>query len=148
MHRTFWAVLAAGTILTLLAGAAAAQSAMEATPTAIPLDSERTIGGVGFACTGIGQEKSDPRWAAYPVRLEFSNPAGDLLANVAVTLAGASGAVIATVTCEGPWILLHPAAGSYKVDAWLPGKGFEHQVTTFSPPAHGQKIVGLRFPEA
>jgi hypothetical protein len=129
------------------AGGAWSRQAPPPSPTPIPLDTEQTIGGMGFACTGIGQEKDDPRWTAYPVRLEFSNPAGDLLANAAVTLSTASGQTIATVKCEGPWILLRPAPGAYKADAWMPGTGLHHHTATFSAPAGGHEVVDIRFPE-
>ena len=149
MKRSFIAlsVLLAGALITA-AGTAAPQSDSTATPTAMALDTEQTIGDIGVACTGIGQSKDDPRWKAYPTRLEFSNPAGDLLANVAVTVSTPSGRSLASVSCEGPWILVRAAPGTYKVEAWMPGTAFKHQTTTFSASAKGLRIVGLRFPEA
>jgi len=143
-----WRFARLGLTAALLAAAGVAASQTEPTPTAISLDTEQTIGDIGVGCTGIGQSKDDPRWKAYPIRLEFANPAGDLLANVAVTLSTGSGRVLATVTCEGPWVLFRGAPGTYKVDAWMPGQGFKHQMGTFSPPASGLRIVSLRFPES
>ncbi len=147
MRVGHWRGLALAAALASVAGGAHPQTDAPASVTRIALDGEQTIGGVGFACTGIGQEKDDPRWASYPIRLEFSNTAGDLLANVAVRLSTRSGQLIGDVQCEGPWILLRPPPGTYKADAWMPHLDFPHRTAIFSPPAHGLKIVELRFPE-
>jgi len=129
------------------AGGAWALSAPPGSPAVVPLDTESGFGTLNVACTGIGQSKDDARWKAYPIRLEFSNPGGDLLANEAVTVSTRSGQTLATVSCEGPWILLRGTPGVYKVDAWLPGSGAKHQSGTFSMPASGLRIVSLRFAE-
>ena len=116
-------------------------------PTAVPLDSEASFAGLQFACTGVGQSKDDPKWKAYPVRFEFSNPAGDLLANGAVTIAK-GGASLATISCEGPWILMRPtdaARGEYRVTGWLPGQGYRPLTQAFTVPSGGQRVIDLRF---
>lgn len=59
------------TIAALAAAAALAGGALQ--PLALPVDQETSIGGVPVACTGLGQTKLDPRWARYPVRVEFSD---------------------------------------------------------------------------
>jgi len=52
-----------------------------------------TIGGVDTVCTGIGEEaQKDPRWLAYPVRIEFSNGGAQYLSGAHVELTTASGA--------------------------------------------------------
>ncbi|MEO7026493.1 MAG: hypothetical protein ABI056_02970 [Caulobacteraceae bacterium] len=144
-------------VLALDVGGAMSQSsaaAPETAPIVVPLDSEATVGGLRVACTGVGQSKDDPRWKAYPIRIEFSNPAGDLLANGAIKVSNPAGAVLASVSCEGPWILLRPAGvvtgakAAYRVAGWLPGKGYPSQTATFVTPASGQRIVDLRFPDA
>lgn len=116
-------------------------------PVRIPLDGERTIGGVAIACTGIGQEKSDPRWLAYPVRVEFSEPAGDYLADEALSVTDHAGRTLAKVACEGPWILLRPEApGEYRFSGWVPGNPGGARGGAFHIPLKGQIRLVLRFP--
>jgi hypothetical protein len=140
------------TTITLAAIAAAALGAAsahaQADPVRVPLDGEQVVGDVQVGCTGIGQEKDDPRWKAYPIRVEAANPGGDLLANMAVSVSGQDGAVLASVTCAGPWIMLKPPPGVYTLEGWLRGGNVKHQVATVSPPASGQKIVTLIFPKS
>jgi len=143
--KSLWTAIAA-TAAASLGGPLLAHA--EIAPVAIPLDGEQMVGDVGVGCTGVGQEKDNPRWKAYPIRVEAANPGGDLLANVEILLSGKGGAEIARVTCAGPWIMLKPAPGTYKLEGWLPGGGLKHQVTSFSPPASGQKIVTLYFPQS
>ena len=118
-------------------------------PARIPLDGERTIGGVAIACTGIGQEKADPRWLAYPVRVEFSKPGGDYLADEALSVMDHSGHTLASVACEGPWILLRPEApGEYRFKGWVPGGAGGQRGGTFHVPLKGQIRLVLQFPGA
>jgi hypothetical protein len=117
-------------------------------PVRIALDSEQVVGNVAVGCTGVGQSKDDPRWKAYPIRVEASNPAGDLLANVAITLSGKGGAALASVRCAGPWVLLKPPPGDYHLEGWMPGSDLKHQFAPVSPPAGGQTIVTLVFPQS
>jgi hypothetical protein len=117
-------------------------------PVTIPLDGEQVVGDVSVGCTGVGQEKDNPRWKAYPIRVEAANPGGDLLANMAVSLSGKDGAVLATVKCEGPWIMLRPSPGTYRLEGWLPRQGLAHQIASITAPASGQKIVTLVFPQS
>jgi hypothetical protein len=138
-HRRAAAALAA--VLSLAAATAIAQ------PTRVALDHEATIAGVGVACTGIGQTKNDPKWLAYPVRVEFAGAGGDYLANETLMLSDAKGAQLLAVSCEGPWILLKLAPGrSYKVDGQV-GRTAEVTVSaTVKAPSHGQAVVVLNFP--
>ena len=130
----------------VMAASATVALAQTAAPIAIPLDKEQSVGGIDVGCTGIGEAKNDARWKAYPIRVEAANMAGDLVANVAISLSKAAGDALATVSCEGPWIMLRAAAGSYRFDAWMPGETFKHQTGTFSLPTKGQRIVSIRFP--
>jgi hypothetical protein len=129
-----------------LGGAPLAHS--QADPVRIPLDGEQVVGGVQIGCTGVGQSKDDPRWKAYPIRVEASNPGGDLLANVAISLSGKDGALLASVRCAGPWVMLKPPPGAYQLEGWMPGSGLKHQTAPVSPPASGQKTVTLIFPQS
>jgi hypothetical protein len=141
------------TLSTALACAAAALGApllahTQDAPVAIPLDGEQVVGGVAVGCTGIGQEKDDPRWKAYPIRVEAADRGGDLLANMEIVLSGKGGAELARVTCAGPWIMLRPAPGAYRIEGWLQGGGPEHRIASVSPPSRGQRIVTLVFPRS
>ena len=143
--KSFWMAIAATTVATLGAPwLACAQTA----PVRIPLDREQSVGGVMVGCTGIGQEKDNPRWNAYPIRVEASNPAGDLLANFALAVSGKGGGSLATVSCAGPWIMLKPPAGDYTLDGWIPGSALKHQSASVSPPATGQRVVAMYFRES
>ena len=128
----------------LVAGHAASQ---DGPVRASPLDSERTVDGVDVGCTGIGQSKNDPRWNAYSVRVEFSNPAREYLANGAVEVFDPSGHSLTAVRCEGPWVLLRLPPGAYKVKGWLVGQAAEPRESSFHPPAKGQMRLILTFPD-
>jgi len=125
---------------------ARADGVAEAPAVALPLDQERNVDGVGVACTGIGQTKADPRWLAYSVRLEFSNPAREYLANEAVAVSDPSGRRMVAVSCEGPWILVKLPAGAYRATAWLPRSPESPVSASFRAPAKGQLRVVLQFP--
>jgi hypothetical protein len=121
-----------------MAGAAAAQ------PTRAPLDGSIVIAGVEVGCTGIGQTKNDPKWLAYPVRLEFADPSHAYLANERVILIAPGGERLFEVACEGPWILMKlPPGRPYKVIAEVPGA--PPQTAVIRAPAHGQQRVVLTF---
>ncbi len=57
--------------LALIAGLSAVATPAVADP--VPMDTPLPIDGGEMVCTGIGSGKDDPRWADYPVRIEFSN---------------------------------------------------------------------------
>jgi hypothetical protein len=140
MLRTTFALCAPAASLALAASAAAA-------PTAVPLDGEATVGGVGVGCTGIGESKLDPKWQAYPVRVEFSDANNAYLANEVLTVRNASGAELLTVFCEGPWILLKLPPASYSVVGRVPGTSAQPRTANFRPPSHGQMRLVLKFPD-
>lgn len=113
----------------------------------LPMDTPVPINGVEAVCTGIGSGKDDPRWAEYPVRVEFSNGAAQYLAGVHLELASGHGS-IASLDCDGSWVLFRLPRGSYKVTAELTGQpaAGPHMAaftTTGSPP---QKRVEVQFP--
>ena len=135
--------LAAIGLFALIAAPAVAQEA----PVRLPLDAQRNIGGVAIACTGIGQEKSDPRWQAYPIRVEFAAPGGDYLSDEALSVMDHAGKTLASVSCEGPWILLRPEApGAYSFKGWVPGNPAPARGGSFRIPAKGQARLVLTFP--
>jgi hypothetical protein len=116
----------------------------------MPMDTPTSIGSVQAVCTGVGQgAEDDPRWASFPIRLEFSNKGAQYLSGVHVDLSSAGGKPLGSLDCDGPWVLLGVSPGTYKVSATLlaqPGGGTAS--TTFTTAASGQKRVGLQFPLA
>jgi hypothetical protein len=111
------------------------------------MDTPVPVNGVETVCTGIGSGKDDPRWTEYPVRVEFSNGAAQYLAGVHVELASKHGP-IASVDCDGSWVLFRLPAGTYRVTAQLTGQaGAQPHSATFTtsgnPP---QKRVEVQFP--
>lgn len=118
------------------------------TPVQLQLDTETTLGGIGVACTGIGSSKDDPRWSAYPVRVEFANPEHEYIIGAIVTISDMKKAPIVTVSCPGPWLLLKlPDRSSYRLDAYLSDVSTPPQSRVVKAPAQGQIRVVLTFPE-
>jgi hypothetical protein len=141
MTLAAWVMLAAATPAPAPETAASAE-----TPVKMGWDSEMTIAGVGLACTGIGGTKDDPKWLAYPLRIEFANRAREYLINATVALSDDKGAKLFTVTCPGAWLLLKvPSPAPYRVDALVNGRAAP--TTTVKSPAKGQQRVILVFPE-
>jgi len=112
----------------------------------LPMDNPITLDGIEAVCTGIGSAEDDPRWKAYPIRVEFSNGGAQYLAGAHVTLTS-GGKILASFDCSGSWVLFKLKGGAYKVSASLkdePNAGTHS--ASFSPPASGQKRVVIRFP--
>ena len=134
--------------LAALAIAAGALPA-KADPTPVQLNGEATLGGIGVACTGIGQSKDLPKWLAYPVKLVFADPKGLLLADVIVAVADAKGAPLLEMHCAGPWVLLKlPPRTAYKVEARLTQPGPAPRTATIKAPTQGQATFVITFPDA
>ena len=113
----------------------------------LPMDRPVTIDGITTVCTGIGDEaQNDPRWKAYPIRVEFSNGGAQYLAGAHVTLKDAGGATLVSIDCSGSWVLFQLEPGHYTVSATLLyHKDQPERSARFSPPARGQKRVVLEF---
>jgi hypothetical protein len=113
----------------------------------MPMDRPVSVNGTEAVCTGVGDRaEQDPRWLAYPVRIEFSNKGAQYLSGAHVDLATGSGHTIASVDCDGAWVLFRVPPGIYKVSASLlsqPGGGMAR--ATFAAPASGQKRIVLDF---
>ena len=131
---------ASGLAALALAGAARADQ--------MPMDTPVTMNGVETVCTGIGDEaQADPRWKAYPARIEFSNGGAQYLSGVHLSLASAGGKTITTLDCAGAWVLFRLPPGNYKITANLLGQqGAAPRSITISPPASGQKRFVIQFP--
>ncbi|HWF76960.1 MAG TPA: hypothetical protein VN694_07250 [Caulobacteraceae bacterium] len=139
-------------VLSTFAGVAAAAllgTVAQAEPTAVPLNGEATVGGVQVGCTGIGQSRHDPKWAAFPVRIDFAKPNGHFLADVEVTLSRADGTEMADVSCQGPQVLFKLPAGSYRVEGRLTkSPNAKPQTATVTAATSGQRVTTLRFRDA
>lgn len=136
-------------VLTLTALPAVA-IAQPSPPVPVPLDGQAVIDGIEVGCTGIGSDaRSNPRWQAYPIRVEAAEVGGDYLAYETVTLAQAGGPPILSVRCEGPWVLFRlPAGRAYNVEGRAdgPAGGGATASAHFRVPSQGQARVVLRFP--
>ena len=107
-------------------------------------DQLTTLNGVESVCTGVGSAKDNPAWSAYPIKLTFSNLAGENEANehVAVTQ---NGKLVMDTDCDAPWLLIKAPAGRYDVTATLSGGSTAH--ASFSTGGSGaQQAVNLAFP--
>ena len=104
--------------------------------------------GVQAVCTGVGSAKQDSRWAAYSVRVVFSNRASQYIVGEHVVLSQA-GKQIAVLDCGAPWILLKLPEGSYSLKVTLPDQaGVLARGATFtSKEGASQQRVGIMFPE-
>jgi hypothetical protein len=138
------AAAAAAAMLALVgAGRASAQ------PVQVALDQEATVGGVGVACTGIGQTKDDPKWRAYPVLVEFARPSGDYIAGETLSVADSRGHALLEVSCEGPWILLKLTPGQrYVLSATAANSSDPAKQASIRAPSHGQARSVFTFPAA
>ena len=102
-------------------------------------------GGVEIACTGIGSEHDDPQWKSWPIRIEFSNGAGQFLLGEHVTLSKGS-QQIANFDCAANWVMLRGPMGDYTAVASLTDHPGATHSAHFSPPSSGQKVVEIQFP--
>ncbi|MGZ3272525.1 MAG: hypothetical protein ACXU82_04325 [Caulobacteraceae bacterium] len=112
------------------------------------VDQEVAVSGVQLACTGIGDTRNDPKWAAYPIRVEFSNANNEYMTDAVIALVDAKGQAVLVVRCDSPWLLIKPPPGSYAVYSRLMGSTAQPRSARFAVPVRGQKRVVLQFPDA
>jgi len=124
--------------------AGAVLGAAMATIAAAAADKEKTYQGVGYACTGIGDERNDPRWAAYPAKVMLTTKGGAFVADGQITIQDAQGKTVLETTCDAPWLLVRLAPGRYQVTAKVADYT---QKGTLIVPAKGQGTLTLRFAE-
>ena len=102
--------------------------------------------GIKYACAGVGKaSRSDPRWASFPVKLQFAAANGDFLGDPDVTVTDSSGKQVFTAQCNGPWVLIELPAGSYKVHA-TGQKGQYAKDFAISVKAGAQTSKTIRLP--
>ena len=129
----------------MLAVIAAAALAAAIQPTVVAVDTETTVGGVPVACTGIGLDaRNEPRWQAYPLRVELSNAINEYLAGGVVTVRAVGGAPLLSARCDAPWLLLRLPPGRYAIQAEAEGSTMK-PAAAVTPPASGQMRVVLQF---
>jgi hypothetical protein len=126
--------------------ALAASVSGQAGAAALPMDAPVKVGAVTAVCGGVGSDKDNGQWSAYPIKLEFSNTAGQFVSGENVKLTNQAGATIAEFDCTGPWVLLQLPKGSYGASATVAGSANPPRSVKFSPPATGQKRVEIQFP--
>lgn len=132
-------------LLTALLAAAASGAAMADDVRVLPWDEPTEVAGYELACTGVGDEaRTDPRWPAFALRLEFANRNAEYLSDVDVTVSDADGKALFTVRCQSPWLLAKVPPGKYKVAGTFQGITKTEKVTA---PKSGQSRVVIRFPE-
>lgn len=102
--------------------------------------------GIKYACAGVGKaSRSDPRWASFPVKLQFAAANGDFLGDPDVTVTDSSGKQVFTAPCNGPWVLIELPVGSYKVHA-TGQKGQYAKDFAISVKAGAQTSKTIRLP--
>jgi len=102
---------------------------------------------VETVCTGVGSAKDNPAWGGYPVKLTFSNMAGENEATEHVSITQ-NGQPVVETDCDAPWLLIKAPAGQYKVNASLPGSTRTASAAFSTSGSGGQKTVNLAFPGA
>ena len=124
-----------------LIGCAAARAEVQS----LPPDQPVVVNGLDLVCTGVGEDaRNDPRWTAYPVRIEFANATAQYLSDVALTVATAGGKQLFEVTCDSPWILANLEPGKYVLAATFEGIT---KTEKFTSPKSGQARFVVRFAE-
>jgi hypothetical protein len=108
-------------------------------------DQPVTIGTVEMVCTGVGSAKDNPAWSIYPVKLTFSNLAGEYetAGHVVITQGGKT---VMESDCDAPWLLIKAPPGNYDVHAALPGSNRVANASFTTGTRGGQQTVNLAFP--
>jgi len=148
MHRLARLVSLAVLVATAAAAAPIPPSAFDMDIDPMAVDQDVTLGGVQMACTGVGDTRADPKWAAYPIRVEFSNAKSEYMTDALIALVDAKDELVVVVRCDAPWLLIKPPPGTYAVYAHLMDSSTQPRGARFTVPSHGQKRVVLQFPDA
>ena len=126
----------------LMAGALVSGAALAAE---LPNNTPQAIDGIQTVCDGISlNDRDNPEWRAFSLRMEFAGKGGQYLGGETVSLKGNE--IDISVTCQGPWVLMDLPAGSYRISADVPDAG--HKEMNVRVPASGQAVVVFSFPNA
>lgn len=129
-----------------LSSATPTAAVVAAAPVSVAPGVETRVGEVPVACTGVGfDERADPRWAAYNVRVELSNPRHEYEAGGVVTVRDAT-RTLPGIHCDAPWLLLQLRPGPYVVDGRLDLAASSRSARIVAPRS-GQLRVVLEFPD-
>jgi hypothetical protein len=123
----------------------------------LPRDLPVDVRGVQAVCTGLDPaSRDDPRWQAYPLRLEFLDAKGSPIPFAQIAVTDMKGLVVVSVRCPAPWLLLGLPAGDYKASVAssygadqsigfvVPREGQKSVMVRFGPQVQGRAILGLR----
>ncbi len=124
-----------------------AAGSLMALPALAVQDQPVSVIGVESVCTGVGSAKDNPAWSSYPVKLTFSNMAGENEAAVHVAIVQGGKTVMET-DCDAPWLLIKAAPASYEVHASLAGSTRTASASFSTSGNGGQKEVNVAFPTA
>ena len=115
-----------------------------AQPARLTYDVPTSVNGIDVVCTGIGiTARNDPRWNAFPLKIEVTGAEGQYLGNVAIVIERAEQPIV-ELNCGGPWILARLEPGPYTATATLEGAS---ATGTVYVPTAGQGRLILRFPD-
>ena len=129
-----------------IAAVLASATARAGEVSALTADQPATLNGIEAACTGVGDEaQADPRWPAFPVRIEFADAQAEYLSDVTVTIADAKGETLLETRCDSPWFLAKLAPGKYTVRGTV--EGGHSNTAKFTAPRSGQARIVVRFPD-
>lgn len=109
-------------------------------------EGEQSYQGIRYVCTGVTkEERQNPAWRRYPLKLEFAAAGGAYLADVAVTVQDSAGSTVLQADCLAPWLLADLSPGRYRVTGTAGGTITKSM--TVSVAAGRQAARVLRFPE-
>jgi len=86
-------------------------------PRLVQADEIKTLDGVRYACTGIGESKEDPRWEKFPLKLMFTARGTAYVSFVQVQIRDSNQKTVLSADCDAPWLLVDLPAGTYRVKA-------------------------------
>ena len=111
----------------------------------LPLGRPVDVQGVQAVCTArVSDPADDPRWASYPLKLEFAAWNGAPLAFAQVSVKDEKDQEVVSVRCPGARLLLGLPAGEYHLNVAVPR--LPDQLVMVTVPRKGQKSMTVRFP--